>query len=1125
MNGLPDQQLHIRLLGQLTAGHPSPPNSTTSHDLTAQLSRKSRALLAYLAAADRPVNRPSLQTFFCQQANDPAGSLRWHLSRIRRALGKEVLVETAVGLSLNLEFVWVDSRAFDQVMAQPPDQTDPDDLRRALTLYRDEFLTGLTLPDSPEFELWLLGRRAHYRRLALSGWRYLADHAAGAGHSDEAIGWLQTLLRHEPLREEAHARLIRLYAQTGQRQAALRQYELCAELLRAELAVEPTAELQALYQEVRHGRTQLPNPQTAAAAPGRPRSLPGFVGRRDELNQLAALTEQASQGQGSVLLLVAPAGGGKTRLVQEFARTANVTLLMGRCYESTRHLPYHPWLEILAQRLADLPTAHLSQFPRFWLEQLGWLLPALASRLDLAVTPPAAKGEAAQLWLAMAHLLFAPTETESEPVLLFVDDLQWADEASLHLFHFLALRVVERPFLLVGAFREEEVSETTDLPALLSDLQRANLSLSHWRLPPLSPAAIAELTVERWSQLPPGYRPHVADLLAKATGGNPFFLTELLHELANAADLPPEMPVPDSVQELVRRRLQQLPDGSRQVIEALAVLDAPATPDQVRQISGRSEEETVTAVDLGLRYGLVRTVDDQIPTRYAFAHDLVGQAVSAQISRARRQLLHRRCATLLLEEASRRPPVTRAALAGRIARHAWQSETLELVWQWARPAAAHARSLYAYDNALAFYEMATTAFAALHADPQAAGSAERRHFLDCCLHRILLGAAAGRPLRQQQPLLQETAALLAQYPHKPQQALFHLCQATVWNGAADYERAAAAAQQGYEAYSQLDQPRLAARCLVQAGEAHIRLSRNRAGQQLLTQALTLYETAVDGEGVSRCRSGLAWAALNLGQVAVALDHLHRALAVNQAEHDRLGEARIAYTLAAAWLYYYHAANVRGYARQAGDLFHQMGYKTMVTRTLIYEGLATRIEGDWEAAAIIFSQVLDAATAAADLWLEGWTAQALGRIRLRQGDLAEAERLFQHARSLRRQSGETQNLVSDLAWLGRLRLAQGRPAEALPETAAAVQQIEAAQGEYYVWETPDVYLCHAEALLANGRSAEAQTTIKTAYDALQQFAAQIGETAVKETFMAHWTSVRIIEAHETGEIRPFAPINA
>jgi DNA-binding SARP family transcriptional activator len=1121
MNRLPDQRLHIHLLGQLTAVQHPAPQSGAADDLTSPLSRKSRAILAYLAAANQPTGRVALQTLFCQQANDPAGSLRWHLSRIRRALGAEILVETGAGLSLNPQLVWVDSHVFAETLSQPSGQANPDEVRRLLALYRGEFLAGLTLPDSPEFELWLLGERAYYHRLARQGWHYLAGRAVNDGRYDEAIDWLQTLLQHEPLDEESHAQLIRLYAQTGQRQAALRQYELCAALLQEFLAVAPTAALQTLFREIQDGRIG-PHPAKPTLLPAQRRAPPTtFVGRQAELTRLEALAEQAGQGQGSVLLLSAPAGGGKTRLVQEFAaRNPDLIWLSGRCYESTRHLPYHPWLEILAGQLNRVDDSHLAQFPRFWLKQLAWLLPPLATRLQLAVTQPPAASEAEQLFLAITHLLLAGAAARL-PRLIFVDDLQWADEASLHLFHFLALRLTERPFLLIAAYRREDATETAGLASLLHDLRRAALPLTHLDLSPLPPDTIADLTAQRWSRLPPGYRPHVVELLAQATGGNPFFLVELLHELASSDDLPTQLPVPPSVRELVNRRLQQLPPDSRQVIEALAIWDAPATLDQVQQISSRSETETVAAVDLGLTRGLLKSVAGHTPTGYAFAHDLVGQAVMAQLSQVRRQLLHRRCANLLMQTAARLSPTEREQLAGRIAHHAWQGEELALVWQWAIPAAQHAQKLYAYHTALAFYEMATATFTAESASPT-----QWRALIDCHLNRILLGVAAGRPLPEQEALMQQTADWLAQYPDKRQQAFFHLCQATVWTGAGTYDQAVAAAERGYAAYQQLGDLPLAARCLAQAGEAKIRLSQNRAGRRFLAEALALYEAAADIEGISRCRSSLAWAALNLGEVAVALDHLQQALAVNQAQHDRLGEARIAYTLAAAWLYCYHAANVRRYARQAGDLFHQMGYKTMVTRTLIYEGLATRIEGDWEAAAAIFSQVLDAATAAAaDLWLEGWTAQALGRIRLRQGDLAEAERLFQHARSLRQQSGETQNLVSDLAWLGRLRLAQGRPAEALTETAAAIRHIEAAQGEYYVWETPDVYLCHAEALLANGRAAEAQTAIQTAYDVLQQFAAQIGDTAVKESFLAHWTSARIIEANETGEIRPFAPTNA
>jgi predicted ATPase/DNA-binding SARP family transcriptional activator len=1115
MNGWPAHMLHIRFLGQVVAFH-----HNHDHNLALRLSRKTRALLAYLAATDQAHDRRSLQAMFCQNAGDPASVLRWHLSRIRRLLGVETLQETAVGLTIAPHVVWVDSRAFAQLLATPPAQLDLETLQQAVALYRGDFLAGLALPDSPEFELWLLGERAYYRNLAVRSWQELAKRAVAGRRYDEAIGWLQQILQHDPLLEEAHAHLIWLYARTGQRQAAIHQYKICGNLLRQELAVEPSAGLQALYQEVLSGQIRpLPLKETTATVERAER--PGvFVGRQAELSRLDQLWDKPGQ---SVVLLEAVAGGGKTRLVHEFAaRSPAALFLMGHCYESTRSSPYHPWLEIVEERLSSLDDAVLERFPRFWLERLAWLFPPLAARLSLgAPGPREMSGEGEQLLLAIAHLLFEGGSENHTPLLIFVDDLQWADEASLQLFHFLALRVAERPVLLIGAFRSEEVEDSPALRTLLHDLARIVTPPLRWRLPPLPPEAIMEVTARLWPQLAEGFRPHVSSLLAQATGGNPFFLTELLRELAHSAEPPAAMPIPATVQELVERRLQHFSESGRQVIEALAILDAPARPDQARQISGRSEEETITAVDLGLRRGLLQTVGVGRPTRYTFAHDLVCQAVTAQLSGARRQLLHRRCAAMLVQESGRQPAPERAALSGRIAGHAWQGEAFDLVWQWAPLAAAHARRLYAYSDALSFYEMASAAYELLPAEATLDGGPAK--LIDCYLYRILLGAAAGRPLEEQQALRQKVQALLEEQPDKQQQALFYLCQAAYYVGLAEYEQATAAARQGHELYLQLGDWRQAARCLAQAGEARTRLSQNQAARRYLEQALALYETAGDVEGVSHCLSGLAWAALNLGQVEAALAYLQRALALNQQQHDLLGQAHVTYTLAAAWLYYYQAEQVRGYARQARELFQQMGYQVMVARTVIYEGLAYRLEGNWAEAEKIYRQVLTDAPLYADAWLEGWTAQALGRAVLWRGDLAEAERLFQQAYQRRRQSGEAQNVVSDLAWLGRLRLAQGRAPEALQHTTAAVRQMEEAQGEYYVWETPDVYLCHAEALLAVGRNAEAGAYIERAYQALQEFAAQIKDSALKESFLLHWSSARIREARETGQIPPFVKI--
>jgi hypothetical protein len=103
--------------------------------------------------------------------------------------------------------------------------------------------------------------------------------------------------------------------------------------------------------------------------------------------------------------------------------------------------------------------------------------------------------------------------------------------------------------------------------------------------------AIAEITMQLWPALPAGYRPHVCDMILLATGGNPLFVVEILRELAHTTEIPSVLPVPETINELIRRRLKRMPEGGRQVVEAMAVLGSPTTPAQAQQASGRSEEE------------------------------------------------------------------------------------------------------------------------------------------------------------------------------------------------------------------------------------------------------------------------------------------------------------------------------------------------------------------------------------------------------------------------------------------------------------------------------------------------------------------------------------------------------
>jgi predicted ATPase len=143
--------------------------------------------------------------------------------------------------------------------------------------------------------------------------------------------------------------------------------------------------------------------------------------------------------------------------------------------------------------------------------------------------------------------------------------------------------------------RAEEADDNPALLTLIHDLRRSGPLIS-LALPPLAAAAVDSLIAQLWPELPPGQRlPHIRDTFIKATGGNPLFVTELVRELAHSAALPAPLPIPPSLHDLIQRRLRQLSASGRQVIETLAVLDAPATLALAQQSSGRSEDETATA--------------------------------------------------------------------------------------------------------------------------------------------------------------------------------------------------------------------------------------------------------------------------------------------------------------------------------------------------------------------------------------------------------------------------------------------------------------------------------------------------------------------------------------------------
>ncbi|MBZ0297476.1 MAG: AAA family ATPase, partial [Anaerolineae bacterium] len=669
------------------------------------VSRKTRAILAYLAITDFPHSRQSLYTLFGQESEDPQGTLRWHLSRIRRQLATDILLVDKETVQFNHAHCHVDAFEFALILDHESlGEVTLDTLKQTLEAYHGEFLMGDGLPDVPEFEMWLLAQRSRLEHCAQRGFVRLVEGLIENDDLHTALGYAQRLASLDPLLETSHAQLIWLYAKLGQRDAALRQYQHCRDLLQRELAVDPSDDLQRLYQEILAGEvvsSHITQTTQAIVFQSQPDITP-FVGREAELAQLSELWRTAQRSGTAIGLIHAEAGGGKSRLIGKFVeQQPNALFLSGRCYESASRLPYQPWLDLLETRLQQTSDEVLALLAPVWHTPLSRLLPRVAVRLGSKNIEDGSHNiEERVMFIAVVEFLLKLPGTPA--VILFLDDLQWADEASLRLFQFVAHRVRDLesapPVLLLGAYRTEETDDNPAVPGFIHDLHRTG-PVKTLQLSPLDRNAIDSLIGQQAeSAFPVGFDiQHIRDTIHQMTKGNPLYLTELIQELRNMTEFPEALPIPPSLEDLVHRRLRQLPDSGRQVIEAMAVADIPTSFRVAQRISGRSEDEVFQAIDAGLRWRLLKDETSEVPGVFNFSHDLVRETVRQQLNSLRRQRLHQRSALVLSET---------NASAAQIAYHWREAGEVENELQYVIRAGDEAMRLQSFQEARHAYSRA-----------------------------------------------------------------------------------------------------------------------------------------------------------------------------------------------------------------------------------------------------------------------------------------------------------------------------------------------------------------------------------------------------------------------------------
>jgi predicted ATPase/DNA-binding SARP family transcriptional activator/TolA-binding protein len=300
-------ELELSLLGTVAV-------TLNGERVTRQAPAKSLALLCYLAVTGRRHSREKLAGLLW--GNSPEvraqASLRKALSGLRK-LSETALITTRRNVAFNHDSdYWLDVEVLESALAA--DGADPETqqaLREAVDLYRGEFLEGFSVRQAIAFEEWVLGERERLRQSVIQGLHRLSVAYAQRGEVSAGIEYTNRLLAMEPWQEEAHRQLMTLLASSGQKSAALAQYEACRRILADELGVEPLPETQALYHRIKTGSGATPHNLPPQTTP--------FVGRRAELAQIA---HHLREPDCHLLTLIGAGGIGKTRLALQAASQA-----------------------------------------------------------------------------------------------------------------------------------------------------------------------------------------------------------------------------------------------------------------------------------------------------------------------------------------------------------------------------------------------------------------------------------------------------------------------------------------------------------------------------------------------------------------------------------------------------------------------------------------------------------------------------------------------------------------------------------------------------------------------------------------------------------------------------------
>ncbi len=596
-------QLELRFLGDLEV-------IRDGRVLTLPPSKKTRALLAYLALNDRAFRREHLCELLWEIPDDPRGSLRWSLSKLRRLVdedGAPRILADRSNVRLQTEGMIIDALTLRQAAANPSAASLEQLEARALA-YRGTFLEGLELAGFHDFHAWCVAER----EACIRAQSVLLEHLVTRLDDDpeRALGPARALASLMPYDEAVRARLIRLLAKTRRVEEAEQQVQLGERLLK-EAGMESGGALIAARREI-SGRRSMPVSEGAPVVEDRapPAAVPdppaGLVGRESECGQLRAHFDRVlAGGTFRCLLLKGEPGIGKTRLLDWFSElsgSAGALVLEAGTFESESLRPYALWIDAL--RSLGVAGSVFGDADR---DRDG-------------------------LFGALSEYLIAATAGRTPAVVTF-DDVQWADESSMAALHYVARLCRRAPVCVVLAAREGEIQDNSTLQQTLRGLRQLGL-LEELRVGPLAEGAIRELIADRL----PGTD---SEAISRECGGNPLLAIEQARRVA-AGDSA------ETLDELVAERLSRFDVDDAEVVRWAAVLSPRIDLGTLVAVTGQDANRVGESLERAERHAMLRPGEPG----FRFSHELIARGVYTGIAPARRRVMHRRVAELIEQEAA-----------------------------------------------------------------------------------------------------------------------------------------------------------------------------------------------------------------------------------------------------------------------------------------------------------------------------------------------------------------------------------------------------------------------------------------------------------------------------------------